>query len=182
MSSPPDNSQLRPFGADIWFFIILVAGTGIAVFVLLGQAAVVEAVRDTIADTAKILPLVVVAIVVASLFKSVAPRELIVRVLGQNSGMKGLLVATVLGSIMPGGPFVSFPLVLALSRSGAAAGPLVAFITAWSVIGVNRVIVWELPFLGAEFAALRYVSSLPLPILAGLGAGVLARRFNFFRP
>lgn len=181
MSPPSEPRQLRPFSADLWVFLVVATGTGIALYLSEGQGAAMEAVRHTLVDMGRILPLVVTAIFVASLFSSVAPRELIVRVLGQDSGMRGLFLATGLGSIMPGGPFVSFPLVLALSRAGAAVGPVIAFITAWSVIGISRVIVWELPFLGPEFAVLRYVSSLPLPILAGLIASQLARRISVFR-
>ena len=33
---------------------------------------------------------------------------------------------------------------------------------------MQRVLIWDVPFLGAEFAILRTLVSLPLPILAGL--------------
>jgi hypothetical protein len=37
-------------------------------------------------------------------------------------------------------------------------------------------VVWELPFLGHDFVALRVLASLPLPLAAGLLARAIARR------
>lgn len=62
----------------------------------------------------------------------------------------------------------SFPVALAIGGSGADIGAVVAYITAWSVLGVNRLIVWEMPFMGEDFALMRECISLPIPILAGL--------------
>jgi uncharacterized membrane protein YraQ (UPF0718 family) len=83
---------------------------------------------------------------------------------------------------MPGGPFASFPLVLALSQAGADIGALIAFLVAWAAIGINRLLIWEIPFMGLEFSALRFVSSLPLPLIAGAIARYLWNRYPSFRP
>jgi uncharacterized membrane protein YraQ (UPF0718 family) len=79
------------------------------------------------------------------------------------------------GAITPGGPFTSFPIVHALWVAGADAGALIAYLTAWALIGLNRLIVWELPLMGAEFTVIRTLACLPLPILAGLIARALVR-------
>jgi hypothetical protein len=50
---------------------------------------------------------------------------------------------------------------------------MVTFITAWSVIGLNRMLVWEVPFFEPDFLIVRYVASIPLPFIAGL----IARQF-----
>jgi hypothetical protein len=52
----------------------------------------------------------------------------------------------------------------------------VGFLTAWSVLGLHRMIVWEIPWLGWRFALLRWVISLPLPWLAAYGIACLDRR------
>ncbi|MEE8534317.1 MAG: hypothetical protein V3S95_12320, partial [Alphaproteobacteria bacterium] len=68
------------------------------------------------------------------------------------------------------GPLTSFPIVVALYASGAARGTLVAYITAWAMLGVQRMLVWEIPFMGGEFALLRITCVAALPVLAGLMA------------
>jgi hypothetical protein len=67
------------------------------------------------------------------------------------------------------------PLAAILLRSGAAVGPVTAFVTGWALLAVHRLIAWELPILGWRFALLRWGVSLVLPVLAGLAAGALAR-------
>jgi len=65
-------------------------------------------------------------------------------------------------------------LVVALAAAGADIGALVAYLTSWSVLGLTRIIMWELPFMGTVFTATRFAASLVLPFVAGL----IARRLH----
>lgn len=123
-----------------------------------------------------VIPMVAGGIFVGALVQILVPQKLISDWLGGHSGWRGLLLAATAGIITPGGPFASFPLVLALHRAGADIGTTVTYITAWSVIGIHRLVVWELPFLGESFGFLRFAVSVPLPIIAGLLARYLAAR------
>jgi len=114
------------------------------------------------------VPRVAMAIVVAGFFGVLLPTELVVNWLGKDSGMTGILVGSVVGGLTPAGPILSFPIVSILSKAGAAVGPLIAYLTAWSVFAVHRVFAFEIPMMGGRFAALRLVSSLVLPFLAGI--------------
>lgn len=111
----------------------------------------------------------------AGLVDVLIPREWIQTGLGHGSGLRGVLLGTLAGAATPAGPFVSMPLAAILLRSGAAVGPVTAFVTGWALLAVHRLIAWELPVLGWRFALLRWGVSLVLPILAGLAAGALAR-------
>ena len=96
------------------------------------------------------------------------PAKYIGRWLGKDSGIKGIFIATFIGGITPGGPMVSFPLLISLRSKGADVGSLIAFITSWTTISFTRTIVWEIPLMGIEFTFIRLISSLALPIIAGL--------------
>ncbi len=61
---------------------------------------------------------------------------------------------------------------------GADRGAAVAFVNAWLLIGLNRAIIWEMPFFGPDFVILRALLSLPIPILTGL----LARHIDRWLP
>ncbi len=122
-----------------------------------------------------VLPNLVLGFAAAGLIATVVPPSLIGGALGDESGMRGLIIATVAGILTPGGPFLQFPLVAALAKGGAAPGPLAAYLTAWSLISLNRVIVWELPLLGSGFTVARWTISLALPILIGLAMPVVMR-------
>ena len=167
-------------GAFIFLTAVAVAA-GIAAFVIRGPSALPEALEIVLSDAFFIAPLIVMGVVVGALFTMLVPRETVSLYLGQQSGLKGILIASFVGTVMPAGPFAAFPIVLALGRSGAGIGALIAFLTAWGAVGLHRVFVWELPFMGGEFAALRFLTSLPMPIIAGLMADRLSAAFPVFR-
>lgn len=122
-----------------------------------------------------VMPQLAAGLLMGGLISRLVGREKVAALLGARSGWRGLLLAAAAGAITPGGPFTSFPIVHALWIAGADAGALIAYLTSWALIGLNRVIVWELPLMGVEFTAIRILVCLPLPILAGLLARALVR-------
>jgi uncharacterized membrane protein YraQ (UPF0718 family) len=90
--------------------------------------------------------------------------------LGEAAGTRGILLATGLGMLTPAGPVVAMPIAAVMVRSGAATGPVIAYLTAWCLLALHRFVAWEIPILGWRLAALRYGVSLAVPVLAGLAA------------
>jgi hypothetical protein len=72
-----------------------------------------------------------------------------------------------LGTVTPGGPMTHFPIITSLFKVGVGVGPLVFYLTAWSLFGLQRIVMWEIPFLGAKVVAVRVAVSLFFPFLAG---------------
>ncbi|MFB4202259.1 hypothetical protein ACEZHJ_00505 [Arhodomonas sp. KWT2] len=108
-----------------------------------------------------------VAIVAASFVAELIPPEWFARVLGSSSGLPGVLLASVLGGALPGGPSVSFPLVLVLAHAGVGVPQMIAMLTAWSVLALHRVLTFELPMMGWAFVWRRWLVSVMLAPLAG---------------
>jgi len=115
-----------------------------------------------------ILPHMVIAFIAAGIIGQILPRELLTQLLGEESGMQGLVIATFAGAVTPGGPFVQFPIVAVLFKSGAGIAPLMTYVTSWSLLGVNRFLVWEMPLLGWKLAVSRIAVSLIFPIIIGV--------------
>jgi uncharacterized membrane protein YraQ (UPF0718 family) len=122
------------------------------------------------------LPLLVIAFAVAGLVQVLVPREFIVKWLGAGAGFKGIMIATLAGAVTPGGPYVSFPIVASLYKSGASVGTVVAFVTAWSVWAVARFPL-EMGLVGPKLAIARFLSTLIVPPLAGLFAQAVFGRW-----
>jgi len=118
------------------------------------------------------------AFILAGFVQVLLPKNQIIKWVGAKSGMRGILIASSVGVITPGGPMISFPLVAALFKLGAGYGPLVAYLTSWSVLSIYRIAIWEIPFMGLKFTALRFFASLILPVVAGLSAQKLSRFFE----
>ena len=133
-----------------------------------GPAMGRKAVADAGQNLIKILPIFAVALPMAAFLAELMPADAAVAWIGPESGISGILVASVAGGFMPGGPFVTFPLVLAFAKAGAGVPQMAALITGWSIFAIHRILTWEYPVLGWRFVALRLISALPLPILAGV--------------
>ncbi len=123
----------------------------------------------------RFIPIIVLSFLAAGFAEALVPREWVRETLGADSGMKGILIATAAGVITPSGPFVSMPIAAVMIRSGAASGPIVAFLVGWSLLAVHRLVAWEVPILGWRLAVLRYGVCLVLPVLAGLLARAVTR-------
>jgi uncharacterized protein len=114
-----------------------------------------------------IIPRLVPAIIIAGLLQVLVPQEVVSRYFGRDSGLRALVIASLAGVLTPGGPMVTVPFMVALANSGAALAPLVAYMTSWSLFGVQRIIAWEAPLMGWRFVIARIVPSLAFPVLAG---------------
>lgn len=122
------------------------------------------------------LPLLIMAFAIAGLVQILVPREVIVKWLGAGAGFKGIMIATLAGAVTPGGPYVSFPIVASLYKSGASVGTVVAFVTAWSLWAVARFPL-EIGLVGPKLAIARFLSTLIVPPLAGLFAQAVFGRW-----
>jgi uncharacterized membrane protein YraQ (UPF0718 family) len=121
------------------------------------------------------LPKMLAGCLIAAFVTRLLPREVVARVVGGESGIVGILIAMVMGAVLPGGPLTIYPVAGAFLLLGADVGTAVAFITAWNLLGYNRALIWELPFFGPEFVGWRVLICVPLPIIAGLMTRAAAR-------
>jgi uncharacterized membrane protein YraQ (UPF0718 family) len=123
--------------------------------------------RNGLAMLAFILPRLIPALLLAGLFQVVIPQEAVSRHFGRQAGMKAIVMASAAGVLTPGGPMVSVPFMVAAANSGAALPALVAYMTSWSLFGLQRIIAWEAPLMGWKFVWLRVLPSLAFPVVAG---------------
>jgi len=149
-------------------YLAVVAVLAAAVILLLvfpdrRQAAVATAWRY-FAEMILILPAVMVLMGLFSVFVS---KEAVVRYLGKAAGLKGLLLALLLGSLPTGPLYVAFPLAAALRAKGARSSAIVVFLSAWACIKIPQELV-ELQFLGFRFMATRLALTVVFVVLMGL--------------
>ncbi|MCF3934516.1 permease [Acuticoccus sp. M5D2P5] len=115
-----------------------------------------------------------VAILAATYLSRLVPQERVSQLLGPDSGFVGILIASAVGGLTPGGPMLAFPLALVIWQLGAGEAQMVAFLASWSILAIHRVLTYEIPLLGGRFTMIRIASSWMLPPLAGvLAAGML---------
>ncbi|MFC1915965.1 permease [Chloroflexota bacterium] len=125
----------------------------------------------------QIIPLLILAFIVAGMIQILIPKEIISKWVGEESGFRGLLIGSAIGGLMPGGPYVSMPIAAGLLRTGASLGTMVALITAWSLIAFSRLPI-EIGLLGWKFTMIRLACVFFFPPVAGLIANKLFSGIN----
>ena len=159
--------------------LLLIAGICVILAVLAlvvgGLPRLQEGVNEGVSLLVSVAPQLALGFLMAGLATVLIPADTVARLVGEGSGIQGLFVATVAGALTPGGPFLQFPLVASFMRNGAAEGAVASYLTAWSLLGMHRVLVWEFPVLGPGFAAARWIASFLLPIAVGLVVPIVLR-------
>jgi len=171
--APIQRRRRKTFDWSSATIAIAVAVSAVVVYWRDGQARFLEILFSDLALFVDILPKVLAACLIAAFVAVLMPRETVLRWVGAESGLLGILIATLAGVVCPGGPITIFPIAAAFVAIGADVGAAIAFITSWTLLGYARVLVWEWPFFGAEFVMWRIVVSLPLPVVAGLLARLI---------
>ena len=112
------------------------------------------------------LALLVAAFVIVGYVNVLSPQELVQTWIGPDSGWRGLLLAEGAGMLLPGGPYVVFPLIAVLYKAGAGLGAAVTLVTSWALLALLN-LTFEWPFMGWRFTAIRWGLALTVPLLAG---------------
>ncbi len=104
----------------------------------------------------------------AGLLEVLLPESSISRWLGAERPGRGILVGWGAGLLIPGGPYLVFPVVANLFRNGAAPGPLIALVTAKTLVSPIRMLTYEAPLLGWPLTLARFIPGVLLPPFMGL--------------
>ena len=95
-------------------------------------------------------------LVIMGLFAVWVPKEAVSRHLGRDSGLRGLVLALIFGTLPTGPLYVAFPLTKGLLDKGASKANIFVFIAAWACIKIPQELI-ELQFLGWLFTLGRFI-------------------------
>jgi uncharacterized membrane protein YraQ (UPF0718 family) len=153
--------------ASLWILLALVAIAVVAALAkdsslpLRGLAASARLFRGVWIELA-------LGFLLAGLLEVLLPQPSISRWLGAERPARGILVGWGAGLLIPGGPYLVFPAVANLLRNGAAPGPLIALVTAKTLVSPIRMLTYEAPLLGWPLTLARFIPGVLLPPFMGL--------------
>ena len=124
----------------------------------------------------QVTPLLIAAFLVAGFTQVLVTKEFVARWLGSETGWKGIGLACLAGALIPGGPYVYYPVSAVMLHNGAGLGVLVAFISAKNLWSVTR-LPYEIALIGLEFTLTRFVITLIFPPLLGYLAETMLGSF-----
>jgi uncharacterized membrane protein YraQ (UPF0718 family) len=166
---------MKLFDGNLWILLVVLAALSAVAIGRGGAPLLAESLGGGVRLFVRFGLVIFLSFLVAGLAENLLPRDWVSGALGADSGWKGLWLATAAGIVTPSGPLVSMPIAAVLLRSGAAPPAVVAFLAAWSLLAVHRLIAWEVPIMGAPFALTRWSLCLFLPVVAGGLARLLLR-------
>ncbi len=113
----------------------------------------VKALLISLGDGKIILGILPPVLILVGLLDVWMPKATVIRFMGENSGVKGLMFAFILGAVAAGPLFVAFPIAAMLAAKGARLANILFFIGIWTSAKLPMVL-FEVTFFGKEFTAI----------------------------
>jgi uncharacterized membrane protein YraQ (UPF0718 family) len=88
------------------------------------------------------------------------PRETMMKYMGEDSGIKGIILAIILGSAAAGPLYGAFPIAGVFMKKGVKFSNVLIFIGAWSTTKIPMFL-FEMSALGVSFAITRLLVDIP---------------------
>jgi len=161
------NPKIR---SSIWITAVILT-IHLALWLSFPSLAILSS-KQWLVGMGEVLAIVPSVLVLIGLFDAWVPKEAVERGLGQRSGIRGVLLAVLLGTGAAGPLYAAFPIGLALREKGARTANLVIFLGAWATIKLPMLMM-ESAFLGARFAMLRLALTLPGILACGFAMELL---------
>ena len=119
-----------------------------------------------------------VMFILVGLFDVWISREKVQKHIGEESGIKGILLVMFLAFIQAGPLYAAFPVAYLLKQKGCSSVNIFIYLSAFSMAKVPM-LTFEIGFLGLQFSLLRLILSVPIFILIGIVMGRYFDKHNF---
>lgn len=142
---------MKIFKKFIFFIIVLTALIAVLIINLKTGLRALNVIGFSFKEMALILPPLFILLGLLDVW---VPKEKMMRYMGEGSGIKGIILAIIIGSVAAGPLYAAFPVAAALMRKGVKFTNILIFIGAWSTTKVPMLL-FETSALGARFAMTR---------------------------
>lgn len=148
------------------------AGAGLALSFWKDRQKTKEALGKAWKAFENILPQLLAILIIIGLALALLSPETITRLLGADSGVKGVMGAAAIGSftLIPG--FVALPMAAALLDAGAGYMQITAFVSTLMMVGIITAPL-EIKIFGKSATIIRNVLAFLFSLLVAVGVGVL---------
>ncbi len=142
---------MKIFKKFILFIIALTALIAVLIINLKTGLRALNVIGFSFKEMALVLPPLFILLGLLDVW---VPKEKMMRYMGEGSGIKGIILAIIIGSVAAGPLYAAFPVAAALMRKGVKFTNILIFIGAWSTTKVPMLL-FEISALGARFAMTR---------------------------
>ncbi|ADG81866.1 permease [Thermincola potens] len=118
-----------------------------------------KAVNITVQNFREMLLFLPPIFILVGLLDVWVPKETMIKLMGEGSGLKGIMIAFILGSAAAGPLYAAFPVAAVLIKKGARLAYVLFFLGAWSSTKLPLVI-YESASLGLRFTLIHITVSI----------------------
>ncbi len=172
----PEEEQIKQKKKMIrdWFFL------GITIVIVVVLLSVfpekIEPVHSTVQEYfIEMMVILPAVMVIMGLFAVFISDETVVKHLGKTSGVKGIALSILIGTLPTGPLYIAFPMAATLLKKGARVSNIIVFLSAWACIKIPQEMV-EVQFLGPEFMFLRLILTIIFVVIMGIAIEFILNR------
>lgn len=155
-------------------YFLIVVGLGYILVFIFKREVGFEAVKISFSLLKEMLLVLPPVMVISSLLMIWVPNPVIIKALGNASGIKGMFFAFLAGALTAGPIYAAFPVCKTLRLKGASIKNVALMLSTWAIIKIPLILI-ETHFLGVKFALSRYALSVPAVFLIAFIMGGLVR-------
>jgi uncharacterized membrane protein YraQ (UPF0718 family) len=157
--------QLVLFVKTYKWLLIMMLGMGILGY--FSPATGANALHLTLVNIQSMLKILPPIFILIGLLDAWVPRETMIRHMGRDSGIKGILIAFILGSFAAGPLYAAFPVAAILLKKGARLSYVLFFLGVWSTSKLPMVL-FEVTSFGLTFTLIHIISNLTIFLIGAI--------------
>ncbi|MFW5956212.1 MAG: permease [Halorhabdus sp.] len=130
-------------------------------------AAAQESAISGFSTLVRMFTLILASLLIASALETILPRDALAGWLGDAAGARGVVLAGLIGGVLPGGPYATYPIIRGVADRGASYPAMLMMLVGYSLIGFGRV-PFGLAFFGIDIVVARVLIATGATILLAL--------------
>ena len=138
----------------------IITAVAIGIFVLIDHKVGMQAINISIYQFWQMLLVIPPVFILLGLLDVWVPRETMIKYMGEDSGLKGVILSILIGSAAAGPLYGAFPVAAVFVKKGVKFSNILIFIGAWSTVKIPMFL-FEMTALGAKFAVTRLLVDIP---------------------
>ncbi|WP_422486580.1 permease [Gudongella sp. DL1XJH-153] len=140
-----------------WFLLAIMA---VGAINIVDKDLGTRAIGTTMMTLKEMILIIPPIFVLLGLLDTWVPKDTMVKYMGEDSGIKGILLAFFIGSAAAGPLYGAFPVAAVFMKKGVKFSNILIFIGAWSTTKIPMFL-FEISSLGAPFALTRLFVNIP---------------------
>jgi uncharacterized membrane protein YraQ (UPF0718 family) len=147
----------------LFFIIVFIATIVITLVDFQSGTNISKIAFDSFKQMISVLPPIMLLLGLLDIW---VPRETMIKYMGRDSGVKGILLAILFGSVAAGPLYAAFPVTAVFIKKGVRFSNVMIFIGAWCTTKIPTLL-FEISALGYKYTFTRMLVNLPFIIIIG---------------